>query len=202
MMNEHLGEQEPHPDEPADGTPEKKPDSSVRIYVASLADYNAGRLYGQWIDAKQTAEELEHAIKDMLARSPIPGAEEWAIHDYEGFGPLRVGENQSLEYVAKIAAGIVEHGLAYAAWADAVGADHEALDAFEDVYYGAWDSLEQYAQDVLEDLGYMEDVYRNVPDHIRPYVIIDVKGFARDLEMGGDITVVRNPAGGVWIFAG
>ena len=44
----------------------------------------------------------------MLCRwgSPSPGAEEWAIHDYEGFGPLRLDEFESLENVAKVAAGI------------------------------------------------------------------------------------------------
>jgi hypothetical protein len=28
-----------------------KPPTTPRIYVASLADYNAGRLHGSWLDA-------------------------------------------------------------------------------------------------------------------------------------------------------
>ena len=39
----------------------------------------------------------------MLARSPMPGAEEWAIHDYEGFGPLRLGEYEDLGTISQIA---------------------------------------------------------------------------------------------------
>jgi antirestriction protein len=191
---QNWGEQSP--------PPEKEPRAPTRIYVASLADYNEGRLHGEWIDADQTAVELEQAVKDMLSRSPLPGAEEWAIHDYEGFGPLRLSEYESLDYVASVAAGIAEHGPAFAGWADNVGSDRDALDAFEDVYYGAWDSIEQYAEDMLEDLGYADGIYRHIPEHMRPYVIIDVIGFARDLESGGDITVIDNPDGGIWIFDG
>ena len=104
--------------------------------------------------------------------------------------------------MTRVASGIAEHGLAFAAWADNVGDDNDALDTFEDVYFGAWDSLEQYAKDMLDDLGYIDEIYRNVPEHLHPYVIVDVEGFARDLAIGGDITVVDNPDGGVWIFDG
>ena len=59
-----------------------------RIYVASLADYNSGRLRGRWIDADQPAEAIREQIVEMLAESNEPIAEEWAIHDYENFGDL------------------------------------------------------------------------------------------------------------------
>ena len=61
-----------------------------QIYLASLADYNAGRLHGTWIDATQEVEELAAAADRMLAGSQIVGAEEYAIHDFEGFGPRRL----------------------------------------------------------------------------------------------------------------
>ena len=66
-----------------------------RIYVACLASYNAGILHGEWIDATD-ADTIREAIQEMLKRSPTPGAEEWAIHDYEGFGPLRLSEFEDL----------------------------------------------------------------------------------------------------------
>jgi len=43
-----------------------------RIYVASLADYTAGRLYGCWIDADQPAETIREQITAMLAQSRDP----------------------------------------------------------------------------------------------------------------------------------
>ncbi len=91
--------------------------SRPRIYAASLADYNAGRLHGVWINANQDAEQLSEEIAAMLRRSPTPGAEEWAIHDYESFGPAAVSEYDSLERISRITRGIAEHGQAFAAWA-------------------------------------------------------------------------------------
>lgn len=56
-----------------------------QIYVACLAAYNNGHLHGAWIDAAQEPWAIYDAVRVMLAASPIAGAEEWAIHDYEGF---------------------------------------------------------------------------------------------------------------------
>lgn len=50
-----------------------------RVYVASLADCNAGRLHGRWIDADQSADAIREQIAEMLAESKEPIAEEWAI---------------------------------------------------------------------------------------------------------------------------
>jgi hypothetical protein len=79
------------PDEPEEReADEERP--TPKIYVASLSDYNAGRLHGRWIDANQPTHGIWSDIGDMLAESPEPGAEEWAIHDYEGFWPLELSE--------------------------------------------------------------------------------------------------------------
>src|SRR5579885_3276226 len=100
---------------------EHEPEVHSRIYVACLASYNDGELYGDWLDAAQEPESLEAAIARLLAGSPTPGAEEWAIHDYEGFGPLRLGEYESLSTVSVLALGIAEHGSSFAAWASVAG---------------------------------------------------------------------------------
>ena len=142
-MNEEVPANSENNDNPEEG--EREPRAQPRIYVASLADYNDGRLHGAWIDAAQDDDELGAAVKDMLARSPSPGAEEWAIHDYEDFGPLRLDEFESLATVAKVARGIAEHGPAFAAWAAHVGTDSEALDEFEDAYMGEWDNAVAFA---------------------------------------------------------
>jgi antirestriction protein len=187
----------------ADGGGERERDDGPRIYVASLSDYNAGRLHGAWIDAAQDVDELHDGVRAMLAASPEPGAEEFAIHDYEGFGPLGLSEFTSLETVSRIAKGIAEHGLGFAAWAANVGADDvETLERFQDVYLGVWPSLEDYATDLFADLGYDDLVDTLIPAWLRPYVEIDVDGFARDLQLSGDVTVVEKPDGGVWIFDG
>jgi antirestriction protein/transcriptional regulator with XRE-family HTH domain len=134
--------------------PEVEPAEQPRIYVASLSDYNAGRLHGSFIRADQPADEIHEAIKAMLARSPESGAEEWAIHDYDGFYGLHLSEYESIEHVVTIGQGIAEHGPAFAAWAGLLGSGQwdEDLHRFEDCYRGEWTSLTAYAEDLLEDL--------------------------------------------------
>jgi antirestriction protein len=52
--------------------------SKMKIYVACLASYNAGRLYGKWISLEsKTESDIWGEIEDMLENSPEPGAEEW-----------------------------------------------------------------------------------------------------------------------------
>ncbi len=175
-------------------------DDQPRIYVASLSDYNDGYLHGTWINAAQEPEDIHAAIQDMLARSPTPGAEEYAIHDYENFGPLRLDEYESIETVALLARGIAEHGVAYAHWAAVVeDSSPEALGRFEDAYRGHFDSLVDYAAQLFDDFGYNDLIETIVPEHLRSYVRIDIEAFARDLEASGSITTSEGD-GGVYVF--
>jgi len=152
-----------------------------RIYVACLAAYNAGHLHGEWIDADQSAEEINAAIQQMLAQSPEPGAEEWAIHDHECFQGIELKEFESIKTVAAIAALLTEHHgaavVAYNHFSDL----EEAKSALAENYSGAWSSLEDWAENFLEDTGGLS----NVPESLRGY--IDFARWARDLEMAGDI---------------
>jgi antirestriction protein len=196
-----VSEHEPQPDDnEGEKTPEREATTPPRIYVASLADYNAGRLHGVWINANQEVEAIDQAIQEMLRQSIDPGAEEWAIHDYEGFGPLRLEEFEWLDYISRVASGIVEHGLAYAAWAVSVGVDRGSLDLFEDCYIGHWNSVEHYARESLKDLGFLDENDQHLPPYLRNYVHFDFKGFARDLTLGGDVVAIDSPEGGVWLF--
>ncbi len=70
-----------------------------RIYVACLASYNAGILHGEWIETTADADELKARVQAMLDRSPEPYAEEWAIHDCEGFAHL--DEYEDLDVIAE-----------------------------------------------------------------------------------------------------
>jgi antirestriction protein len=179
---------------------EAERERGARIYVASLTDYNDGRLHGVWIDADQEPNALQADVDAMLARSPTGHAEEFAIHDYEGFGKCQLGEYDSLARVSRIARGIAEHGLAFAAFVEARG-DEDQLERFEDAYLGDWPSVEAYADDVMDGFGWQDALYNQLPAALQPYVTIDTAGFARDLELSGDVTAVDHP-GGVWIFDG
>ncbi len=172
-----------------------------RICVASLSDYNAGILHGAWIAADQTTEELFEEVQAMLDRSPTPGAEEFAIHDFEGFGQYEVGEYDSLDWISTIARGIGEHGLAFAAWVESCDRDADRVAQFEEAYRGDWETVEAYAEELLSDLGYEQVIDAAAPEWLQPYVQFNMEAFARDLELNGDIVAVKH-VGGVWIFEG
>ena len=161
-----------------------------RIYVACLASYNAGILHGEWIDVTD-ADSIHEAIQEMLKRSPSPDAEEWAIHDYDGFGPLGLSESEDIGRVAELGALIAEHGEAFAAYADHVGAEYATEDGFQDAYCGEWDSEQAYAENLFDELYAHE-----VPEHIAPY--IDYEAFTHDLFISDYFSVDR--ASGVHVF--
>jgi antirestriction protein len=154
--------------------------STPRIYVACLASYNNGRLHGRWIDANQSVDDIWAEVRAMLASSPEPGAEEWAIHDYEGFGQLRLSEWESFEHVAAIAAGISVHGDAFSAWLSYDSSQDAAdMQSFEDAYGGEWDSLHDYAEDYAEQTG----MYDAADKAGSPYVRVDIDALERALDI-------------------
>lgn len=169
-----------------------------RIYVASLSDFNAGRLHGAWLDADADADELHNGVAAMLAGSPQPDAEEWAVHDHDGFAGLRLHEFETLETVSRLGRGLRTHGAAFAGLVDLLGVEAATDEAFERHYRGHWDSAHDYAEDLLADLG-AEQYLEQVPAWLQPYVRLDVDAFARDLQLGGDLYVTEADAG-VHIF--
>ena len=81
-----------------------------RIYVACLAAYNNGWLHGAWIDVEDDADAVRDAINAMLKASPVAGAEEYAIHDHEGFGGVEIAEYAGVDKVVRIATFLRERG--------------------------------------------------------------------------------------------
>lgn len=191
--------------------PEHGGTDQPRIYVASLSDYNAGILHGNWLPAAVEPAELWDGIKAMLAASPSAKrygdvAEEWAIHDYEGFSPyVPLGEYESIERVAALARGLVAHGDAFAAWwamePPEETDDDELEAAFEEHYLGEYASLEDYGQQMLDDMGINTDDLPDIPEGLRPYVRVDVEAWTRDMVLGGDISTAE-AEGGVYVFWG
>lgn len=153
---------------------------SPRIYVACLAAYNAGRLHGRWIDADQPVEGIYDDVQAMLAASPEPAAEEWAIHDYEGFGALRLSEWESFERVSSIGVGIAAYGDAFAAWLSYDSSlDASDIAAFEDAYQGEHDSLRGYVEDYAATAG----LYDAAEKAGSSYVTVDIDALTRDLDI-------------------
>ena len=163
-----------------------------RIYVACLAAYNSGYLHGEWIDADQDPWQIYEAISAMLRCSPVADAEEYAIHDYEGFGRLRLGEYAGIEEVAKLAAFIVERGALGAAVLSYYSGDlDEAREACEDRFLGTFESVADYMAEVTEEC-------MTIPERLRFY--IDWEAMARDAELSGDLFTIQTAHDEVHIF--
>jgi antirestriction protein len=194
-MSEHFNQ--------ADNGPDHEQDRQVepRIYVASLSDYNAGILHGAWLNAAQETSVLNAGIAEMLNRSPSGGAEEWAIHDFEGFGTYRLSEYESIDKVGRLARGIVRHGEAFSAWAGYLGTnDWDTLDQFEDFYLGRWDSVSDYAEAFIDELDLREELEKVAPN-LGPYISIDYEALGRDLSLGGDVVALDTSDGhGLYLF--
>lgn len=201
-------------------------EAMTRIYVASLSDYNDGRLHGVWIDCDgKDAADIYSETNAMLAKSkspnvlrrlcpdcghyqdvspfraenpdecdecggtlgaPFASAEEWAIHDHEGFHAGTVGESTSFDDIAALAAALDESDDA----ADAIGylmgnIGYKLADAIEraaDVQFFDGTTRE-YAESLVDDC--YSDALESLPDLIKYH--IDYEGIARDLELSGDI---------------
>jgi antirestriction protein len=171
-----------------------------KVWIASLSDYNAGHLHGAWADADQDEDGLWNDINAVLRSSPSPGAEEWAIFDYEGFGPLRLSEYEGVARITRLGRGIAEHGEAFAAFAHYLGQQDEMLAQFEDCYLGQWKSAEAYVQDYVESAGIESTLDFVLPESLRPYVKVDVEAMAREMELEGALLEVPASNGDVFLF--
>jgi antirestriction protein len=156
-----------------------KTQTTPKIYVACLKAYNNGRLHGEWIDADQSEDELNEAVQTMLKASPEHSedepCEEFAIHDYEGFGSLEIGEYTSLETIAEHAALLSEFGEdAWSAYCDHVGVNYATAKDFKDKYLGEAESEKEFIENYYYDNGSVDEL----PEWARNN--IDWEGLAYD----------------------
>ncbi|MEQ8400875.1 MAG: antirestriction protein ArdA [Roseitalea porphyridii] len=163
-----------------------------RIYAACLAAYNNGHLHGCWIDATQDSDAIQVEISAMLAASPVPNAEEWAIHDYEGYEGARLEEYSGIEKAHALALFIVERGKLGAKLLQHFGGDLDEAEAAFENYAGQHADLAAFAEHLAEETG------APISDSIAPYV--DYRAMGRDLELGGDIFTVELGFGELHVF--
>lgn len=163
---------------------------SPKIYVACLAAYSNGQLHGEWIDANQDATDICAQIKTMLAKSPQPFAEEWAVHDFEGFGNIDLSEWPEIERISALAKLITEHGEAFSVWYQHQdGHFHDAAELeekFLESWQGAFESEAAFASQFLEDIGQLSEL----PAWAHNY--FDYESYARDLRLNGDFSFITH----------
>ena len=168
-----------------------KSTAEISIYVACLAAYNNGKLHGCWIDATQELDDIQDQINSMLASSPEEDAEEYAIHDYEGFGSYSLGEYEGIDSAHEVASFIEEHGELGAELLGYYSDIEDARKALEENYNGCYSSLADYAEELTTETS-------EVPEHLAFY--IDYERMGRDMELSGDIFTVETGYQEVHVF--
>lgn len=125
----------------------------------------------------------------------VLSAEEYAIHDYDGFYGLgrTLGEYPDLNKVAHAAAMIEEHGEAWALWADNIGDVTLSEDDFQEAYAGEYDDEKAYAESFVDDTGLLSEVREDIACYF------NYDAFARDLFLG-DYTFIRAADGAGHVF--
>ena len=151
-----------------------------RIYVACLASYNNGCLFGRWIDVGEDEAALRSEVAAMLRASPEPAAEEWAFHDFDGFSGIEIREYESFSHVVALAAFAEEHGELGGEVLSYYGGDlDDARKALDEQYAGAYASLEDFAEEIASEH------FASVHDSMKSY--IDYEAIGRDMALSGDI---------------
>ncbi len=162
-----------------------------KIYVACLAAYNSGILHGEWIDATQDLDTIWNELRNALATSPVEDAEEWAIHDYDGFGLTSLSEYESIERVHEIALFIEENEKLGASLIEHFCGNLDDAKAALENYMGCYESLEDYARQTTEETS-------EVPEHLAYY--IDYEAMGKDIENNGDVFTISTRYDEVHIF--
>lgn len=175
----------------------------MKIYIASLSDYNAGIIHGVWFDLSTYSGDLEDLHDDIkklvldtspYAREEGVPAEEWAIHDYDGVYPDGLSEYESLENLLKIQGCLdscQEDGIdeeAFCEWMEEInGLDYWDFDYddFKDAYYGQFTSEEDFAYEYVGEMGMLNDA----PEFLSRY--FDYAAFARDIFID-DFTMTKS----------
>lgn len=177
----------------------------MRIYVASLADYNDGVLFGKWftIEDYDNAEELKDAIEEMLKESPYlkwlgiskeaiekHGASNWteyAVHDQEDL-PDFLADTEYPDYedfykYLDLVDAVNQDEDAVLAYLDIIDFDSASVSHFNDSFIGKYKTKEDYAEEyafsclcIPEELERYFD-YEKLADDLFEYDLEFINGY-------------------------
>ena len=148
----------------------------INVYLTNLAKYNAGRLFGKWIQLPLSDDELQKAFQEVLGND-----EEYFLTDYEA--PFSIEEYDNLRELNEFSKHLEElsdfdqekvifliEELGYSR--------SESLKYYEDVIFYENMTLRDVAYDLVD-----EGVFGDIADSIKCY--IDYESIARDLSIDG-----------------
>ena len=169
----------------------------IKIYVACLASYNSGYLFGKWLDLDNYSsgdEVLEAIQKEILDSELNPmlqnygeTPEEWAMHDIEGISYELAGRTEWPDMDKLIEMNEVlndDNGELILEIKDYLSSDiQEAKEFFDEKHIGEFSSDTELADYIAEEINGW-DLSSGVGRYF------DSEAFARDLQCGGEVTEI------------
>lgn len=147
----------------------------MNIYVANLAEYNNGKLVGDWISLPLAETELQKRLNDILGND-----EELAIHDYE-CDYMEIGEYDNIFKLNEIAEKIDNMNTWEATGLKAMlengSSFDEALENVEAGLFRVWNDCENMshvAMEIENECGFTKEQYD---------MYLDIEALARDIEI-------------------
>lgn len=147
--------------------------NKAKIYVGTFAKYNNGSIFGAWLDLADYSDSQEFytACKKLHSGEHDP---EYMFQDWEGIPEQFISESsidsEYWEYQEKIESSYLDSDI----WDAGLDADIEP-DDIEEAYSGRYSNDEDFAYDLAEQLGYLDDTAS------WPHSCIDWERAARDL---------------------
>jgi antirestriction protein len=164
-----------------------------KIYIACLSAYNNGFLHGSWIDVSKGLDHVEERIFEILSSSPMSKeetCEEWAIHDFQGFGDYKVSEYHNLECLCDIAEFLARNESDFPVKVISQLVNDFGLEVakekLDDDFIGNFDTITDLAYHYVEETGLLYGVHESIA------MYFDYDSFGRDLELNGDVTSYNN----------
>ncbi|MCA1709649.1 MAG: antirestriction protein ArdA, partial [Actinobacteria bacterium] len=110
-----------------------------------------------------------------------------------------LGEYENLATVSRIAQGVVEHGQAFAAYAEWMGSEDPGLERFDDHFEGTYPSEEAWADQIADEVFEWPRHLAAIPEPLRSAVTLNLADLAlvlrqyRHVVEGDDGVYVFNP---------
>ena len=151
-----------------------KIESQPAVYCGTYGKYNEGSIRGAWIDLTlvKNEEEFYTICRELHQDEQDP---EFMFQDWQSIPDRYISESginsdyfDYLETIANMSETMAE---AYECF---INDGHDA-NKFEDAYMGEYDSEQDYAEQLLEETGEINEI----PQHLRYY--FDYEAYARDL---------------------
>ena len=177
---------------------ERQPDNEQRevpTVTAQVAD--DGDVRGDWLETAEYIADVESRLGASWQWEAVDGRGRPPDDDSSWPGFVLVGRRAYIDFVAAVASGIIEHGPAFAAWAQHV-TDARDLHHFDDAYLGRWESVEHFALAVLTEVGPQLVDEPGEDGQLR--VVSNPRELAELLQRRGDVSVADDPEGGVFVF--